>query len=160
MPPFKRTDIWREGKWLDLWSVVHLLSGASTGLGFFFLPLNAFASVTIALLAFVLYEMWEALVKIEETPTNRFMDVVCGMITFLPAFFLVAPQLSEETLITVFSGVLGANIGLSFIGWRTSQKAAVLEQHMRVRYEAEKKLLRERRARRKEAREKRRLQRP
>ena len=24
---FVRSDIWREGQWLDLWSVVHLLSG-------------------------------------------------------------------------------------------------------------------------------------
>src|SRR3989344_9620144 len=92
---FERTDIWREGKWLDLGSVVHVLSGFSISLGFYYLGLGAFASVALALLSLISYEMWETIVRIEETHTNRFMDVVVGMVSFVPAFFLVAPLLSE-----------------------------------------------------------------
>ncbi len=131
---FVRTDIWREGEWLDLWSVVHLLSGASVGFTLYALRLSALASVLLAFLLFVAYEMWEKIVEIEETPANRFMDVVVGMVSFLPTFFLFAPPLPETVFILVFGFVLTANIVMSVFGWIASQKAAVLEKHLRERY--------------------------
>jgi hypothetical protein len=134
---FERTDIWREGKWIDLWSVPHFLSGLSIGLGFFILRIDILGSIALVLVSLVAYEMWEAMVRIQETPTNRFMDVVVGMVGFLPAFFLFAPRLSEAPLVLTFVGVLAVDIVMSVFGWRASQKAAALEQQMRVRYAAE-----------------------
>jgi hypothetical protein len=131
---FERTDIWREGKWLDLWSVVHFLSGTSIGLGFYFLHFGSFASVALALLSLISYEMWEAMVRIEETPMNRFMDVVVGMTGYLPAFFLLAPGLSEATLILTFGLVFFVDVVMSAFGWRASRKAAELEKRMREQY--------------------------
>src|SRR3990167_7248440 len=95
---FERSDIWREGKWLDMWSVVHLLSGMSFGLALWVLGLGTTASIVIAFLVFVLYETWEAMVRIVETPQNRFMDVVVGMMSFAPVFFL-SQGLSANTFI-------------------------------------------------------------
>lgn len=144
---FERTDIWREGKWLDLWSVVHLLSGISVGFCLYFLHFGALASVVLTLLLLVSYEMWETIVRIEETPANRFMDVVVGMVSFLPAFFLVAPLLSSAMLILAFGLVLTANIVMSVFGWLASQKAAALEKSMRARYAVERARFLERGAR-------------
>lgn len=134
---FVRTDIWREGEWLDLWSVVHFLSGVSIGLGLYFLNLGALASVLLTFVSLVGYEMWEALVKIKETPSNRCMDVVVGMTSFVPSFFFVAPALSDTLLILMFGLVLTANVVLSVFGWQASQKAAVLETVMRQKYAAQ-----------------------
>jgi hypothetical protein len=131
---FVRTDIWREGKWLDLWSAVHLLSGVSIGLGFYFLHFGASASASLALLSLISYEMWEMIVRIEETPTNRFMDVVVGMAGYLPAFFLLAPSISRPSLVFVFGLVFAADIVMSIFGWQASQKAAALEARMRQKY--------------------------
>lgn len=131
---FERTDIWREGKWLDLWSVVHILSGISMAFGLYLLHFGAFASVVLALLLLVSYEMWEAMVRIIETPTNRFMDVVVGMVSFLPVFFLIAPSLSTEMFILVSGLVLTLNVMISVFGWFASQKAAALEKRVRTRY--------------------------
>ena len=131
---FERTDIWREGKWLDLWSVVHLLSGISIGLGFYFLRFGALASVALTLVSLIAYEMWEMIVRIEETPTNRFMDVVVGMVGFLPSFFWCAPLLSSASLLRMFALVFVMNITMSVFGWRASQKAAELKARMLVRY--------------------------
>jgi hypothetical protein len=131
---FERADIWREGKWLDLWSVVHLFSGISVGFVLYFLHFGAPASVILALLSFILYEMWEVIVRIEEAPTNRFMDVVVGMVSFLPTFFLLAPRLSGTLLIFMFGIVLTANVVVSVFGWIASQKAAALEERVRARY--------------------------
>lgn len=136
---FDRTDIWREGKWLDLWSVVHFLSGISVGFSFYFLHFGSFASVVLALVSLTAYEMWEVIVKIEETPTNRFMDVVTGMTSFLPTYFLLVPRLVFSQVIEVFALVLAVNVALSIVGWRASQKAIELQKRMRVRYDVERK---------------------
>lgn len=131
---FERTDAWREGTWLDLWSVVHLLTGVLVGLGFNFLGLPTLYAFIIAVLALVMYEMWEALAKIHETPQNRIMDVVVGMISFAPSFLYLAPSLTRSELVLVFIGVLFINSTLSTLGWRASRKAAELQRKVRARY--------------------------
>jgi hypothetical protein len=130
----ERTDIWREGKWVDLWSVVHFFSGVIIGLLLYLLHFGPTASIALTLISLIAYEMWEMLVQIEETPNNRFMDVVTGMAGYLPAFFLLAPQLSYTTLATTLVLVLAGDSTLSFFGWRASQKAAELEKKLRARY--------------------------
>jgi hypothetical protein len=129
---FERTDIWREGKWLDLWSVVHFLSGVSFGLGMLFLKLGVTSSIIIVFILLVSYEMWEAMVKIAETPQNRVMDVVVGMTSFLPTFLLIAPSFSRPHLILAFGLMLTFNIVLATFGWLESQKAEVLERKLRA----------------------------
>lgn len=144
---FRRTDAWREGKWLDLWSVVHLLSGFSTGFTLFVLNFGAQASTLLAFVLFVAYELWEAMVDIKEAPTNRFMDVVVGMVGFVPAFFLIAPVLPGARFWEAFAALLVVNIALATIGWIASQKAAELEKRLRARYERERDIIRTRRKR-------------
>ena len=131
---FKRTDIWREGKWLDLWSAVHFLTGISAGLGGYFLHFGAIPSVIITLVSLICYEMWEAMVGIAETPTNRFMDVVVGMASFLPTFFFISPILTTRELVATFGLVLAINIAASILGWYESQKAAEREKRVLARY--------------------------
>ncbi|HUD02648.1 MAG TPA: hypothetical protein VMR46_01330 [Candidatus Paceibacterota bacterium] len=134
---FERTDIWREGTWLDLWSVVHFLSGLSIGLGFYFLQIGAVASLLLALVLLIAYEMWERLMQMEETFANGCMDVVVGMFSFLLAFFISAPLLPGVLLVLAFGAVLAVDVSMSIFGWRASQKAAVLKERMLARYAAE-----------------------
>ncbi|MEK7604243.1 MAG: hypothetical protein AAB442_00340 [Patescibacteria group bacterium] len=141
---FERTDIWREGKWLDLWSVVHFLTGASIGLFAPFFSLGTPATVVIVFLLLTGYEMWEKIVAIEEAPTNRVMDVVVGMASFLPTYLLLIPRLSDTSFILVSGFVITANIVMSVFGWVASQKAAALEQRLRERYERRRARLRAR----------------
>ncbi len=141
---YTRTDVWREGKWIDLWSAVHLLSGASVGFSFYLLKFTGWETAVIALLLFILYEMWEVMVQIAEARTNRFMDVVFGMISFLPTFFLLAPSLSLTPLIFIFGLILTINIAGSVFGWMASRKAAVLERKIRLSYQWEREAIRKR----------------
>lgn len=144
---FERSDIWREGKWLDLWSVVHVLSGVSAGLALKILDLGIEASVIIAFLVFVLYEMWEAMVKIEETPQNRFMDVVVGMASFIPTF-LFAPLLSTTLFILALGLALTTNIVMATFGWLASRKAEEFERRLRLKLAAQRERLKKRRLQR------------
>jgi hypothetical protein len=139
-----RTDIWREGKWLDLWSLVHLISGVSIGFGFYFLQFGTTASALFAFVLLVAYEMWEMIVQIEEAATNRCMDVVVGMVGFMPTFLFIAPSLPEAIRASVFGLTLTLNIILSIVGWHASQKAAALEQRLRVKLITQKARLKER----------------
>ncbi len=143
---FERSDIWREGKWVDLWSVVHLLSGTSFGLALGVLGWGTTASIVIALLSFVLYETWEAMVKIAETPQNRFMDVVTGMASFVPVFFF-SRGLSTNAFILAFGFTLTANIVMATLGWLASRKAEEFEQRLRLRLAERRRRMSERRAR-------------
>jgi hypothetical protein len=138
---FHRTDIWREGKWVDLWSVVHTLSGVSLGFGLSVLHLGDVASVLLVLLLLILYEMWERLMQMEETFANGCMDVVCGMAGFLLTFFLLAPRLSGAMFFIAFGAVFAVNVVMSVFGWRASQKAAELKKRLRARYAKERERL-------------------
>ncbi len=133
---FTRTDIWREGEWLDLWSVVHLLSGVLLGLSFYALHIGAVAAVVSGVLLLAVYELWEGSVQIEETPANRVLDIATGMASFLLVFFVVAPALSGEAFAYFFAVVSVADIVMSVLGWRASQKAAVLKKRLQAGFEA------------------------
>ena len=131
---FIRADLWREGEWLDLWSVVHVLSGTSLGLVFYLFHFGTFAPAVLALVLLISYEMWEMIVKIEETPSNRVMDVVVGMVGYVLSFFVLVPQLTSTWLLFVTVLVILTDIGMSIVGWRASQKAAALKTRMLDRY--------------------------
>ncbi len=155
---FERSDIWREGKWLDLWSVVHLLSGMSVGFLMILLQFGTIATIVISFLSFILYEMWEVIVKIEETPQNRFMDVVVGIMSFLPTFFFFQ-GLSTSLFILLFGFVLTVNIVMATFGWLASRKAEEFEKRLRLKFIEQRQRLADRRVRFRVNRERRRLRR-
>lgn len=143
---FERSDAWREGTWLDLWSAVHLLSGLSIGIGMVVFRFGPLPTILITFLMLVLYEMLEAMVKIEETPQNRVMDVVVGMISFLPAYF-VFQNFSFFQIVPLFFPMLSINVGMAVLGWHASQKAQEFEQRLRAEFAEQKRRLAARRAR-------------
>ncbi|PIR82298.1 hypothetical protein COU20_03130 [Candidatus Kaiserbacteria bacterium CG10_big_fil_rev_8_21_14_0_10_59_10] len=153
---FVRTDMWREGKYLDLWSVPHLLSGVALGLAAFFVGFNPVPTFIIALLLLVGYEMFEAIAKIEETPINRTLDVVVGMASFTLAYYL-APLFPPLQVGIALVMVTAVDCVLSWFGWRASRKAAVLERTLREQLRLKRELITEkladRRLRRKKAKE-------
>jgi len=134
---FIRTDIWREGDYLDLWSVPHFLSGMAVAFTLFFTGFATNAAFIIAGLLLIAYEMFEVIAKIEETRWNRVLDVVVGMTSFTPTFLLL-PQVSRTYAITAFIVVVILDTVLSYFGWLASHKAFVLEQAMRTEFEKEK----------------------
>lgn len=144
---YVRTDIWREGLWLDLWSVVHLLSGFSIGFFAYFLKFDPLVLAVITFILLIIYEWWEAFVGIDEAPTNRFMDVVVGMVGYIPAYFYISPTLSHTAHIVTFVCVFAVNVIMSAIGWHASHKAAELERRMHERIARQKTRIAEQRRR-------------
>lgn len=155
---FVRTDIWREGKWLDLWSVVHFLSGVTMGLFPKHLRLEAVSAYVITFLLLVLYEMFETLVKIKETRTNRFMDVVVGIASFALAHSF-HPFITEPAGYFLLGTFFVSASVLSAVGWHMSQKAAVFEARLRAEIVFQKEKLHQKRLEFKERMQDRRIRR-
>lgn len=72
-------DIWRHGRFVDLWSFVHLLSGALLALGFYGLGFSVVATVTFSVVLLVAWEVFEWAIRIIEPTLNVFFDIVIGI---------------------------------------------------------------------------------
>ena len=109
-------SFWREGKYIDSWSIIHLLSGFGLGvilLLFFKLSFINTIPLTISLL--VLAEILEpAKEKIE----NKISDVLIGFLGLILAFIAYL-NLSKEILLasSVFIFLIWGT--LNIIGWKT-----------------------------------------
>lgn len=140
---FERTDIWREGKYADLWSVVHVLSGTHFG----FLPLLLTAGLApLAVVTVLLLVLWEVVEKfvlgVTEHPANQTTDVLFGMVGFSAAY-PAAMYLSSSAAwsLVVITSLL--NFGLSVWGWRVSVRAEAVKKKLREDYERERLRLKE-----------------
>ncbi|HEY4489917.1 MAG TPA: hypothetical protein VJC12_01525 [Candidatus Paceibacterota bacterium] len=98
-----KSDIWEEGKYLDLWSVNHVLSGVLyTGwilkLGFGY----QFIFITYFVLA-VGWEFYEKYVGVKEHLENQIMDVVTGVAGFFMVYIpdIYWNQISYSALIVL-----------------------------------------------------------
>lgn len=140
-----REDIWREGEYLDLWSVPHFLSGLAVGLGLHLSGLDMLAGVLVAFVLLSAYELFEYVADIDEGRANAILDIVVGMGSCVLAL-TYAPQFPHDRVWLFFTVVLLTDGILSFLGWRESRKAAVLEARFRAEWQKERARMRERRS--------------
>ena len=137
-----RTDIWREGKYLDLWSVPHFLSGMLVALCVRYLGLATGPAFVIALIILIAYEFFEYFADIKEMFTNSVMDVVVGMVSFAPTFYLF-PRVSPDLALRIFVITAITDGMLSWFGWRASYKAYIFETRVRAEFEKQKDKMKE-----------------
>ena len=74
------------------------------------------------------------MVRIAEAPTNRFVDVIIGLLGYSAAYWCVTPTLNTEQHLFTFEMVVAVNVILAALGWRASQKAAALKERLRARF--------------------------
>lgn len=141
---FVRTDLWREGTYLDLWSVPHLLSGIALGIILSLFTISPTTALGLTLVLLTLYEVFENYVEIDETPANRVLDVVIGLAGAVPGY-LIARELTNETVLPLLALILTVDGVLSLLGWRASRKAALLEARLRTEWNKERAKIRARR---------------
>ena len=81
-------DIWQRGRYLDLWTLVHALSGYVTGNALISLGLAFKTSVVIATVLFIGWEILEYIFKNAESFANRLVDVLACFAGFVLAVML------------------------------------------------------------------------
>lgn len=109
---------WQEAQYLDLWSIVHLLSGMVLAMIISFFGLSFWFSVFVAFILMVLWEFFESAIGIGEHATNLFTDLVVGLI----GYFAVVVWVPEHTyiwLVFVLIVVIGV---LDWVGFKSYKK--------------------------------------
>lgn len=124
----RRTDIWREGKYADLWSVVHVLSGAIAGLFPLLVPLSFWPALFTATAFFIAWELVERYGGIAaEYWTNQVTDVLFGIAGFLATYPLLGWE-NREALWALFFFLWVLALSLSWSGWRAAARARLLHE--------------------------------
>lgn len=83
------SGIWAEGRYLDLWSLVHVIGGGLLAGIFVFLEISLLYSFIASFLILLFWEIFETLRGIKEFPTNIVSDMVVGTAGFFIVWFLM-----------------------------------------------------------------------
>ncbi len=108
--------IWKEGKYVDAWTAVHVLAGLLLGWVLMRLFSASFAVAAMAVAVLVVYEGLEHLVNIHEHKTNRISDVVFGAAGVLLAYALFVLT-AQSTRLAVILIAAAAFVMLEAWGW-------------------------------------------
>ena len=76
-------DVWKHGALIDLWTLVHILSGALLGVAASWIGFSFLTSLILAFLLLIAWEAYEWLLGILESPANVASDLVFGTLGFL-----------------------------------------------------------------------------
>ncbi|MEK6942640.1 MAG: hypothetical protein AABX00_01095 [Nanoarchaeota archaeon] len=114
-------DIWREGKYLDLWHVNHTLAGSLlAGITFFF-NIKLLLGFVVSVLLMLAWEFYEIIVDIEETIANQILDVLTGILGFFGMFYLLQ-IINHSSGLQVFLVVLVVWLSLELWGFVAYKK--------------------------------------
>ena len=100
-------DIWKEGKYIDLWSLNHVLSGGVLAGLLIFIGLPFWVSFLAALSLILGWEIYEIVKGIEEPIGNKIMDVVTGILGFIVMYplFMKMDEISRIIIFAIISTI-------------------------------------------------------
>jgi hypothetical protein len=111
-------DPWREGKYVDLWSLVHFLAGFLLSSLLFHAGFSLFGTVAITLVALAVYEVGEKAAGVDEHATNRITDILFG----LGGLGIVHEIAKGDLAWSIFSAAATTFALLNYLGWRAWRK--------------------------------------
>ena len=83
-------DLWREGKYVDMWSIPHVLCGVILVGIFCYFRVEFWPNLILSTLIMVGWEFFELYVlDVHEYLTNKIMDIVTGLFGFFIMFALI-----------------------------------------------------------------------
>jgi hypothetical protein len=118
VPPISTS--WDEGRYLDLWMLVHFGSGAAGGFSNVLFGLTAIQVFMLAIGLMLLWEMAELALDITESLSNRAIDIVVGLAGVWLAL-MIAQRLDPHVERIAFVTTLT----LSLIGMGLGVRAAI-----------------------------------
>ena len=108
-------DIWKHGKYLDLWSLVHFLSGFVLCGLFYWLGSGFIWTLVYTTMLLILWEIFEFLIKIIEPSWNVAVDILVGLVGFFSAAYLYFWRGSFDT--SFYLVMVGITIAISLWGF-------------------------------------------
>jgi hypothetical protein len=113
---------WQEGRYWDLWMIVHTLTGTICACVVALLDLPPMYAYLLVLLALTVYELGEMAAGIVEEIENWVLDVLFGMFGFWFVYEKVLPDMSFIEIAGVGGVLLFFNAIFAFMGWRAYRK--------------------------------------
>lgn len=80
--------LWKERKYIDGWSLVHIITGYLFAGVFFYFDISFWPAFWISSAAFILWEVGESFFKVHEHSENRYADIVVDYIGFFLAVWV------------------------------------------------------------------------
>ncbi len=81
-------NIWKKGKYIDLWSLNHFVGGVLIARILFFFDLSFWPALSITFVVKMVWEIYELIRNIKESIENKVMDVIIGIFGFLIMYYL------------------------------------------------------------------------
>lgn len=108
-------DIWKHGKYLDMWSLVHFLSGFVLCGFFYWLGSDFIWALIYSTILLALWEVFEFFIKIIEPSVNVTVDIAVGLLGFFSAawFYFLRAEFDASFYLTV----VGATFILALWGF-------------------------------------------
>ncbi len=113
---------WGEGKYWDLWMLVHISWGVIIACIMNFLFLQTVPAYLIALGAMIAWKTYELLTGIKEELTNLILDIVFEFFGFIGVYEYILPFISLTERIIFLTTIFIIMIILEVIGWRAYRK--------------------------------------
>lgn len=111
-----------EGRFWDLWMVVHLLAGVGAGLFFELIQLNFMpAFITVFVVAIVWEVVETKYFGVEEVLENQIIDVIIALAGFGVAFAVAVP-LRPMVTVPALIAVVAVLAYMEYKGWRNHSK--------------------------------------
>jgi hypothetical protein len=108
-------SIWKNGKPIDLWSLVHFFSGFLLGGLFYWLGTEFLYALGLTLFLLVLWEGFEYATRIIEPIPNVAADIIIGLTGFFIASWLYHSQITFDP--GIYLTLLATNIILGIWGF-------------------------------------------
>jgi hypothetical protein len=94
--------IFKNGKYLDLWSVNHTLAGVVIAGPLYYFSIPLVYSLAISLFLIVGWEVYEILFEIHETWQNRSTDIIVGVLGFFFIWYLY-PHITTAQQLEIYA---------------------------------------------------------
>jgi hypothetical protein len=111
-----------EGRFWDLWMVVHLLAGIGAGLFFELIQLNFIpAFITVLVVAIVWETVETKYFGVKEVLENQIIDIIIALAGFGVAFAVAVP-LRPMLTVPALVGVVAILAFMEYKGWRNHRR--------------------------------------
>lgn len=98
--------IWVNRRYIDLWSLNHLLTGGVIAGVSVLSSIPFWTSVIILFFLLFLWEVYEILIKIKETVANRVLDIVFGLIGYATMYIVMNLELLNNIMLFLIVTIL------------------------------------------------------
>ena len=117
-PERKKHDWWQRGRAFDLWSIPHFLFGVLAGMISPLTGISLLTAFALTLLLALVWELYEKIVGIKETPLNIVSDVVLSIVAFTStSLVLRSYPLHPDDLLVIAVAILTLYLFTNISGW-------------------------------------------